>query len=128
MVVAFTYAGGAVGNLYYSWETPVLMKGLHRSAVYGTPDRSMVVAFTYAGGAVGTLYYSWETPVLMKGLHLSAVYGTEGVASFESNGIFLSVRGRRRQLRAPSLDIGGYAGMWRDFVPAPIGDPQPRSD
>jgi predicted dehydrogenase len=94
----------------------------------GTPDRSMVVAFTYANGAVGTLYYSWETPVLMKGLHLSAVYGTEGVASFESNGIFLSVRGRTRGLRAPSLDIAGYAGMWRDFVPALVADREPRFD
>ena len=94
----------------------------------GTPDRSMVVAFTYANGAVGTLYYSWETPVLMKGLHLSAVYGTEGVASFESNGIFLSVRGRKRQLRAPSLDIAGYAGMWRDFVPALVANREPRFD
>jgi len=93
-----------------------------------TPDRSMVVAFTYANGAVGTLYYSWETPVLMKGLHLSAVYGTEGVASFESNGIFLSVRGRKRGLRAPSLDIAGYAGMWRDFVPALIANREPRFD
>jgi UDP-N-acetylglucosamine 3-dehydrogenase len=94
----------------------------------GTPDRSMVVAFTFAGGAVGTLYYSWETPVLMKGLHLSAVYGTEGVASFESNGIFLSVRGRKRSLRAPSPDIAGYAGMWRDFVPALAANREPRFD
>ena len=79
----------------------------------------MVVAFTYANGAVGTLYYSWEMPVLMKGLHLSAAYGTAGVATFESNGIFLSVRGRRRLLRGPAVgDLAGYAAMWRDFVPA----------
>ena len=94
----------------------------------GTPDRSMVVAFTYAGGAVGTLYYSWEAPVLMKGLHLSAVYGTEGVATFESNGIFLSVRGRKRRLRAGVGDIAGYAAMWRDFVPALIANREPRFD
>ena len=92
----------------------------------GTPDRSMVAAFTYANGAVGTLYYSWETPVLMKGLHLSAVYGTEGVATFESNGIFLSVRGKRRRLRASLGDIAGYAGMWRDFVPALTENREPR--
>ncbi len=92
----------------------------------GTPDRSMVAAFTYSNGAVGTLYYSWETPVLMKGLHLSAVYGTEGVATFESNGIFLSVRGRRRRLRASLGDIAGYAGMWRDFVPALAENREPR--
>jgi predicted dehydrogenase len=94
----------------------------------GSPDRSMVVAFTYAGGAVGTLYYSWEMPVLMKGLHLSAVYGTEGVATFESNGIFLSVRGKRRRLRAGVADIAGYAGMWRDFVPALAANREPRFD
>jgi predicted dehydrogenase len=94
----------------------------------GTPDRSMVVAFTYAGGAVGTLYYSWEMPVLMKGLHLSAVYGTEGVATFESNGIFLMVRGRRRSLRSKLGDVAGYAGMWRDFVSALIADREPRFD
>jgi predicted dehydrogenase len=92
----------------------------------GTPDRSMVAAFTYANGAVGTLYYSWETPVLMKGLHLSAVYGTEGVATFESNGIFLSVRGRRRRMRAGLGDIAGYMGMWRDFVPALTENREPR--
>ncbi|HET7232965.1 MAG TPA: Gfo/Idh/MocA family oxidoreductase [Longimicrobium sp.] len=92
----------------------------------GTPDRSMVAAFTYANGAVGTLYYSWETPVLMKGLHLSAVYGTEGVATFESNGIFLSVRGMRRRMRAGLGDIAGYMGMWRDFVPALTENREPR--
>ncbi|HYH83589.1 MAG TPA: Gfo/Idh/MocA family oxidoreductase [Longimicrobium sp.] len=92
----------------------------------GTPDRSMVVAFTYANGAVGTLYYSWETPVLMKGLHLSAVYGTEGVATFESNGIFLSLRGKSRRMRAGVGDIAGYMGMWRDFVPALAANREPR--
>jgi predicted dehydrogenase len=92
------------------------------------PDRSMVVAFTYAGGAVGTLYYSWEMPVLLKGVHLSAVYGTEGVASFESNGIFLMVRGRRRSLRTKLADVAGYAGMWRDFVPALVANREPRFD
>ena len=94
----------------------------------GTPDRSMVVGFTYANGAVGTLYYSWEMPVLMKGLHLSAVYGTGGVATFESNGIFLMVRGRRRSLRTKLGDVAGYAGMWRDFVPALIAGREPAFD
>ncbi|HEX6751756.1 MAG TPA: Gfo/Idh/MocA family oxidoreductase [Longimicrobium sp.] len=94
----------------------------------GSPDRSMVVGFTYANGAVGTLYYSWEMPVLLKGVHLSAVYGTEGVASFESNGIFLMVRGRKRSLRSKLADVAGYAGMWKDFVPALIENREPRFD
>jgi UDP-N-acetylglucosamine 3-dehydrogenase len=92
------------------------------------PDLSMVVGFTFAGGAVGTLYYSWETPVLLKGVHLSAVYGSEGVASFESNGIFLMVRGRRRRLASTLRDVAGYTGMWRDFVPALAANREPRFD
>jgi UDP-N-acetylglucosamine 3-dehydrogenase len=82
------------------------------------PERTMVVAFRYATGAVGTLYYSWETDVALKGVHLSAAYGSEGTATFETNGVFLMVRGRRKRLVGPSADIAGYAGMWRDFVPA----------
>lgn len=82
------------------------------------PERTMVVAFRYATGAVGTLYYSWETDVALKGVHLSAAYGSEGTATFETNGVFLMVRGRKRRLVGPSADIAGYAGMWRDFVPA----------
>jgi len=82
------------------------------------PERTMVVAFQYATGAVGTLYYSWETDVALKGVHLSAAYGSEGTATFETNGVFLMVRGRKRRMMGPSADIAGYAGMWRDFVPA----------
>ncbi|HEX3659675.1 MAG TPA: Gfo/Idh/MocA family oxidoreductase [Pirellulales bacterium] len=36
MLVVFTYATGAVGTLYYSWETPGLLKGLRLSAIYGS--------------------------------------------------------------------------------------------
>jgi predicted dehydrogenase len=90
------------------------------------PDRTMVVAFRYAGGAVGTLYYSWEIASALKGLHLSAVYGSEGTATFETNGVFVLVRGRKRRLRGPSADIAGYAGMWRDFVPALRENREPR--
>lgn len=35
MLVAFRYAGGAVGTLSYSWEVPSPLKGLRLSRVYG---------------------------------------------------------------------------------------------
>lgn len=35
MLVATEYENGAVGTLLYSWETPVLLKGLHLSQIYG---------------------------------------------------------------------------------------------
>ena len=88
----------------------------------------MVVAFTYASGAVGTLYYSWEMPVLMKGLHLSAVYGTEGVASFESNGIFLSVRGRRRGCAPRRSTSPATRGCGATSFPRSSPNREPRFD
>jgi UDP-N-acetylglucosamine 3-dehydrogenase len=95
----------------------------------GGPDRGMVLVFRYAQGAVGTLYYSWETDVALKGVHLSAIYGTEGAATFESNGIFLAVRGRRRRFRVPQLtDLAGYGGMFRDFLGALRANREPRFD
>jgi UDP-N-acetylglucosamine 3-dehydrogenase len=91
------------------------------------PDRTMVLVFRYAGGAVGTLYYSWEIGSRLNGLHLSAVYGSEGTVTFESNGVFLRVRGRRKSFSVPLLtDLPGYRGMWRDFVPALRENREPR--
>jgi UDP-N-acetylglucosamine 3-dehydrogenase len=102
--------------------------GFRPGGVDEHPDRTMVLVFRYAHGAVGTLYYSWEIGSPMKGLRLSALYGTEGTATFESNGIFLAVRGRRRRLRFPGLDVAGYAGMFRDFLGALRANAEPRFD
>ncbi|HUE95905.1 MAG TPA: Gfo/Idh/MocA family oxidoreductase [Longimicrobiaceae bacterium] len=83
------------------------------------PDRTMVAVFEYAGGAVGTLCYSWEIGSPLKGLRLSAVYGSEGAITFESNGLFLAVRGRRRRLTTPHpRDLLGYSAMFEDFFRA----------
>jgi predicted dehydrogenase len=82
-------------------------------------DRSMLVTFGYAGGAVGTLAYSWEVPSTLKGLRISRVFGREGTVLFETNGVFMRVKGREWRLSLPGLrDIAGYKAMWRDFVRA----------
>jgi UDP-N-acetylglucosamine 3-dehydrogenase len=89
------------------------------------PDKTMVAVFEYAEGAVGTLLYSWELGSPMKGLRLSSVYGTEGAITFESNGLFLGVRGRRKRLSVPRpTDLLGYTAMFEDFFRA-IGDDTP---
>ena len=85
------------------------------------PDRrakSMMVAFRYDNGAVGALYYSREIPSLFRGLRWSKLFGREGVVTFESNGLFVFVRGRGLpRLFLPGLrDIRGYRAMYRDFV------------
>jgi len=87
------------------------------------PDRrakSMMVAFRYDNDAVGTLYYSREIPSLFKGLRLSKLFGREGIITFESNGAFVLVRGRRgvRLVLPGYRDIRGYKAMYRDFLGA----------
>lgn len=82
-------------------------------------DRSMIAVFDYEEGAVGTLKYSWEIGSPMKGLRLSAIYGSEGAITFETNGIFLAVRGRRLSLSIPEpTDLLGYSAMFEDFFGA----------
>lgn len=83
------------------------------------PERSMAVLMEYDGGGVATLEHSWDVPSPLKGLRLSRIHGTEGSATFESNGLFLAVRGRRWRFGLPGfLDIRGYRAMFRDFLEA----------
>jgi predicted dehydrogenase len=79
----------------------------------------VLATFKYREGAVGTLLYSWEVPTVFKGLRISRVFGREGSITFESNGIFIVVRGKKKKLIFPGLsDIAGYKGMFRDFFNA----------
>ncbi len=83
--------------------------------------KSMLAAFQYDNGAVGALYYSREIPSLLRGLRLSKLFGREGIITFESNGAFILVRGRRppRFTLLPGFrDVRGYRAMYRDFVGA----------
>ena len=85
-----------------------------------TRAKSMMVAFRYDNGAVGALYYSREVPSLLRGLRLSKIFGRDGIISFESNGLFVVVRGRGlpRVLFPGFRDIRGYQAMYRDFAAA----------
>ena len=85
----------------------------------GGLERSMQVIFNYENGAVGNLFYSWEVPTLFKGLRISRIFGREGSLTFESNGIFMVVRGRKKRLVFPGFaDISGFTGMFTDFTAA----------
>jgi predicted dehydrogenase len=80
------------------------------------PDKTMVAVFEYAQGAIGTLFYSWEIGSPLRGLRLSSIYGSDGAITFESNGLFLGLRGRRRVVKTPRpRDLLGYAAMFEDF-------------
>jgi predicted dehydrogenase len=101
----------------------VSIEGLRPAPARQGPDqraKSMLVAFRYDNGAVGALYYSREIPSLLRGLRLSKLYGREAIITFESNGLFVLVRGRGlpRLLLPGFRDIRGYQAMYRDFADA----------
>ncbi|HEY6554357.1 MAG TPA: Gfo/Idh/MocA family oxidoreductase [Vicinamibacteria bacterium] len=90
------------------------------------PPRSALVVVEYADGSVGTLQHSWEARSRLRGLQLSCIRGTEGSIVFESNGLFVLVDGRVRRLIFPGLlDLAGYRAMFRDFLRALQGGPEP---
>jgi predicted dehydrogenase len=96
------------------------IEGFRPSPAVGGIDRrakSMMVAFEYDNGAVGSLYYSREVPSLLQGLRLSKLLGRRGIITFESNGLFVVVRGGGfpRLLFPGFRDIRGYQAMYRDF-------------
>ncbi|MEQ9422832.1 MAG: Gfo/Idh/MocA family oxidoreductase [Cyclobacteriaceae bacterium] len=82
-------------------------------------ERSYHLTFKYKDGPVGTLIYSWEVNTMMKGLRISRIYGTDGSITFESNGVFIFVRGKKTKFIWPGItDIAGYKSMFRDFFKA----------
>jgi predicted dehydrogenase len=100
-----------------------MVHGYRPSVTRDGPDtrvKSMMVAFRYDNQAVGSLYYSREIPSLLRGLRLSKLYGRNGIMTFESNGLFVLVRGQGlpKVLFPGFRDIRGYQAMYRDFLRA----------
>jgi len=95
----------------------------------GRDERGVLAVFRYQGGAVGTLSHSWEVPSPLRGLSGSSIHGREGSIAFESNGLGVAVGGRRKRLILPGVrDLAGRRAMWRDFVRALGGGPDPEYD
>jgi predicted dehydrogenase len=120
-----TVAGdGALLEGGIHWVDLLANLGLRIEAVHGfrpgdwrAQERSMLVVAEYEEGAIGTLTHSWEIRSPLRGLRLSHIYGTGGSVSFESNGLFVLITGRRPRLLFPGIgDINGYHAMFRDFV------------
>lgn len=80
-------------------------------------EDNLEVLVRFASGAVGKLLHSWRTHNRIAGLSASRLYGTEGNITFESNGLWALVLGKRKRLRVPGLlDIMGYRDMLRGFA------------
>jgi len=106
------------------------VRGYRPSISREGPDRrvkSMMVAFRYDNDAVGSLFYSREIPSLFRGLRSSKLFGRRGVITFESNGLFVFVRGEGwpRLIFPGFRDLRGYQAMYRDFVTSARSGRQP---
>lgn len=118
--------GGALFEGGIHWVNYLANMGLEivdaqglQPAKIGDYEKSILVTAKYREGAVATLQYSWEVPSLFKGLRISRIFGREGSVTFESNGIFIFVRGKKKKLIFPGIsDIAGYKGMFEDFFQA----------
>ncbi|MEO6850601.1 MAG: Gfo/Idh/MocA family oxidoreductase [Mucilaginibacter sp.] len=118
--------GGALFEGGVHWINLISNLGLTLKSVTGFKplsanniERSMQVVAIYNEGPVGTLLYSWEVNALFKGLRLSRIYGSRGSVKFESNGLFIFVRGNKWKLIFPGIsDIGGTKAMFQDFFAA----------
>ena len=121
-----TAGGGALFEGGIHWINFMANLGLEVDEVKGYQpgiarevERSYHITIKYKDGPVGTLLYSWEVNTSLKGLRLSRIYGTKGSITFESNGVFIFVRGTKTRFIWPGLaDIAGYKAMFRDFFKA----------
>jgi hypothetical protein len=85
----------------------------------GVPERQAHVSLAYGSGLQARLHYAWDVPRLAKGIgQHSRVDGGAGRILFESNGLYLHVRGPARQgLTFPGFgDLMGYGAMTDDFL------------
>jgi UDP-N-acetylglucosamine 3-dehydrogenase len=100
-------------------------------AVAGEPERNSLVRVEYADGAELLLRYAWNAFSLAQGtFQHSHIVGTAGQVVFESNGIYVRLKGRRKRLYFPGFgDMMGYGAMVRDFL-ACLAEPgrRPYSD
>jgi len=82
-------------------------------------ERSMQVVAETSQGLIINLLYSWEVDTMWKGARISKIHGTGGSIGFESNGVFVWIRGERKRFFLPGLrEISGSAPMFRDFIDA----------
>ncbi len=80
-------------------------------------EDTLMLNINFSGGCAGKLLYSWKIPNPLKGLSHSKIYGTEGVITFETNGLYASVYGKKRRFHITNFsDFLGFRGMHRSFI------------
>ena len=107
---AMTMLGGEVVNL--SAISPDYEE--KNNTVFET---TVSLSLKYKGNLTGNLFHSWSAKTKMKGLSMSRIYGSDGIIHFESNGIFILVRGKKSKLYFPSVtDMLGFKAMHKEIA------------
>lgn len=92
-------------------------------------ERSIQVTASAEQGPVVNLLYSWEASTIFGGLRWSKIHGREGSITFETNGVVVIVRGKKKSIRMPDLkNISGYVLMFEDFFRALRTGDRPQFD
>jgi predicted dehydrogenase len=102
------------------------------TATPGDPaERQSCLRLTYGDQLEAKLHYAWDVPSWTKGtFQHSRIEGDAGRILFESNGIYVDVRGPGRTgLHLPNLrDLMGYGAMTDDFLRCLRQGARPYSD
>jgi len=84
-------------------------------------EDSLMVCVKFNSGAVGKLLHSWRIPNPLKGLGISKIYGTEGIITFESNGLYVSLNGKKKKRSFISpFSFLGFKTMHEELINAYI--------
>ncbi|MCX7677923.1 MAG: Gfo/Idh/MocA family oxidoreductase [Spirochaetes bacterium] len=80
-------------------------------------EDTMLVIAEFENGVVGKLFHSWRIPNRFRGMGLSKIYGTDGVITFESNGLYASLYGKKKQKKIFNpFRFLGFHYMHRAFI------------
>ena len=80
-------------------------------------ETTVNLSLKFKGKLTGNLFHSWSTKTKTKGLSMSRIYGSDGVIHFESNGIFIFVRGKKSRLYFPKVgDMLGFKAMHKEIA------------
>ena len=82
-------------------------------------EDTLLLSVRFQNGVIGKLFHSWRIPNPLRGAGLSKIYGTEGVITLESNGLFFSLKGKKRKFYLTNpLNFLGFKAMHRAFIEA----------
>ena len=80
-------------------------------------EDSILLMIRFGNGVAGKLLHSWRIPNPWKGMGLSKIYGTEGVITFESNGLFFRLHGKKKKFHLTNpFDFLGFKAMHKSFI------------